>query len=345
MLWDDIARRAFGPGGDGDPMNDMTIASPPRRSRPKIGLALGGGAARGWAHIGVIEVLTEAGYAPDVIAGTSIGAVVGGCFASGKLPELAEFATSLTKRRVVGLMDFHIGGAGLISGGRLKRLLERDLTGIRIEEMTPRFVAIATELGTGHEIWLTHGPLVEALRASYALPGVFDPVKLGGRWLMDGALVNPVPVTAARALGADIVICVNLNSDLAGRGTVIQNHAAEPDPLLPDPVLLDGRPASRWLGGISGAARRVRGLVGRSADNRPGLAGVMIDAFNITQDRISRSRLAGDPPDVMIGPRLGRVGLFDFHRADETIEFGRQATRRVLDEIGAVVAANHVAAE
>ncbi len=321
-------------------MNDVTIDEPPRRGRPKIGLALGGGAARGWAHIGVLRVLTEAGYGPDVIAGTSIGAVVGGCFSAGKMEQLAEFAVSLTKRRVVGLMDFHIGGAGLIAGGRLKRLLERDLADIRIEALAQRFVAISTELGTGHEIWLTHGPLVEALRASYALPGVFDPVKLGGRWLMDGALVNPVPVTAARALGADVVICVNLNSDLAGRGTTIQSHPAEPDSaIMPE---LDIRPASRWFGGITGAARRVRGMVGRPASDRPGLAGVMVDAFNITQDRISRSRLAGDPPDVMIGPKLGRVGLFDFHRAGEAVELGRIATERCLDEIATMVAGSTV---
>lgn len=317
-------------------MQDRIFDNGPRRARPRIGLALGGGAARGWAHIGVIEVLTEAGYAPDVIAGTSIGAVVGGCFAAGKLPELADFAMSLTKRRVVGLMDFHIGGAGLISGGRLRRLLELDLGMIRIEELPLRFVAIATELGSGHEIWLTHGPVVEALRASYALPGVFDPVKLGGRWLMDGALVNPVPVTAARAFGADIVICVNLNSDLAGRGTVIQTHVAEPDPVVPE---LDVRPSSRWLGGFSGAAQRLRGLVGRP-EERPGLAGVMIDAFNITQDRISRSRLAGDPPDATVGPRLGKVGLFDFHRAAEIMDLGRQAARRALDDIAVAIAAN-----
>ncbi|PZO00118.1 MAG: NTE family protein rssA [Hyphomicrobiales bacterium] len=322
-------------------MNDMMSAeAPPRNGRPTIGLALGGGAARGWAHIGVLEVLIEAGYKPDVIAGTSIGAVVGGCYTAGKLPQLAEFATSLTKRRVVGLMDFHIGGAGLIGGGRLKRLLERDLAGLKIEDLPKRFVAIATELGTGHEIWLTRGSLVDALSASYALPGVFDPVKLGGRWLMDGALVNPVPVTAARALGADVVICVNLNSDLAGRGTTIQNHAAEPEPeIVPELVV---RPTSRWLGGITGAARRVRGLVGRQNEDRPGLAGVMIDAFNITQDRISRSRLAGDPPDVMIGPKLGRMGLFDFHRAQETIELGRQATRRCLDDIEAAIAGSRL---
>ena len=335
MLWDDIARRAFGMGGGGSPVHDA-VTELPQRARPKIGLALGGGAARGWAHIGVLEVLSENGYAPDVIAGTSIGAVVGGCFSAGKLPELRDFALSLTKRRVVGLMDFHIGGAGLIGGGRLKRLLERDLGKTRIEDLDNRFVAIATELGTGHEIWLTHGMLVEALRASYALPGVFDPVKLGGRWLMDGALVNPVPVTAARALGADIVICVNLNSDLAGRGTTIQTHPAEPDPeIVPE---LEVRPRSLWLGGISGAARRMRGIVNRQTPERPGLAGVMIDAFNITQDRISRSRLAGDPPDVMIGPKLGRMGLFDFHRAEECFELGRQATRRALEDIASMLA-------
>lgn len=340
MLWNGVARRAFGLGGGGAVMNDMrSINRQPAAVRPKIGLALGGGAARGWAHVGAIEVLVEAGFAPDVIAGTSIGAVVGGCFAAGKLPALTEFATSLTKRRIVGLMDFHIGGAGLIAGGRLKRLLDQHLDGVRIEDLSHRFVAIATELGSGHEIWLTHGPLVEALGASYALPGVFDPVKLGGRWLMDGALVNPVPVTAARALGADIVICVNLNNDLSGRGTIIQNHGSDPDELVPE---LEVRPEPRWYDGISGAAKRVRNIVGRPAENRPGLAGVMIEAFNITQDRISRSRLAGDPPDVMIGPKLGRIGLFDFHRADETIELGRQAAQRALDDIAALVAASHI---
>lgn len=352
MFWDGVARRAFGlGGGGGTAMNDIHAVKPAepsrasnRSSRPRIGLALGGGAARGWAHIGALEVLIEAGFAPQVIAGTSIGAVVGGCYAAGKLDELKQFAVGLTKRRVVGLMDFHIGGAGLISGGKLKRLLERDLAEMRLENLQQRFVAISTELGTGHEIWLTHGPLIEALSASYALPGIFDPVKLGGRWLMDGALVNPVPVTAARALGADIVICINLNNDLAGRGTVIQNHGSEPDiePVEELVAELETRPASHWFNGLTGAARRVRNLVGRPSQSRPGLAGVMIDAFNITQDRISRSRLAGDPPDVMLGPRLGRVGLFDFHRAAETIALGRQAAERALDEIEAVVAANHL---
>jgi len=316
-------------------MNDLSSESSLRSRRPRIGLALGGGAARGWAHIGVLDVLTTSGYAPDVIAGTSIGAVVGGCYAAGKLEQLRDFALGLTKRRVVGLMDFHLGGAGLISGGRLKRLLERDLAGLEIGALSQTYAAVATELGSGHEIWLTRGSLVDALRASYALPGVFDPVKLGGRWLMDGALVNPVPVTVARALGADVVLCVNLNSDMTGRGTVIQSYGAEADPVPPT----EQPPASGWFGGMR---NRMRGMVGKAASDQPGLAGVMVDAFNITQDRISRSRLAGDPPDVMIGPKLGRVGLFDFHRADEAIALGRQAAERCLDEIAAMVAVNRL---
>src|SRR3712207_5086242 len=196
MLWDGIARRSAGSGGGGGVTEIKSPVERDTRSKVKIGLALGGGAARGWSHIGVLRVLKEAGVVPDVIAGCSIGGVVGGCYASAKLDELEAFALSLTKRRVMGLLDFHISGSGLIAGDRLKRLLDHDLGDLRIEAMPLRFVTIATELGTGHEIWLTNGSLVDALRASYALPGVFDPVFFGGRWLMDGALVNPVPVTA-----------------------------------------------------------------------------------------------------------------------------------------------------
>src|SRR5215204_7221335 len=231
MLWDGIARRAFGlgDGGGGEGVTQIAAEREPR-SKLKIGLALGGGAARGWSHIGVMRVLQREGIVPDVIAGSSVGAVVAGCYAADKLDQLEEFAVSLTKRRVMGLLDFHISGSGLIAGDRLRRLLDRDLSDKRIEALPLRFGTVATELGTGHEIWLTRGLLVQAMRASYALPGVFDPVFIAGRWLMDGALVNPIPITAARALGADIVICVNLNSEVRARGTVIQGHDAT-DPL------------------------------------------------------------------------------------------------------------------
>ena len=175
----------------------------------------------------MIRALEKVGLKPDVIIGTSIGAVVGGCHAAGKLDALEAFARSLTKSRVLWLMDFHIG-SGLISGERLKKLLDQEVGDASIEELETRFAAVATELRTGHEIWLTRGPLVRALQASYALPGIFDPVHLGGRWLFDGALVNPIPVTTTRAMSAELVIAVNLNNDLFGRGAVIPDHGDQP---------------------------------------------------------------------------------------------------------------------
>jgi NTE family protein len=327
MFWDGIVRRAAMTGGGGG----MALTPGPEhgpRSRVKVGLALGGGAARGWSHIGVLRVLEAAGIEVDVIAGCSIGAVVGGCYAAGKLDELERFAVGLSKRGVMGLLDFHIGASGLIAGDRLRRLLERDLGDVRLEGLSRRFASVATELGSGHEIWLTRGPLVEAMRASYALPGIFDPVRVRGRLLMDGALVNPVPVTTARALGADIVLCVNLNGDMKLRGTVIQAHGGEEDELV-EAVVEEPR---RWgfLPAWGGAAPA---RPARAKQTGPGVAGVMMDAFNITQDRISRSRLAGDPPDVMISPKLAAVGLFEFHRAGEIIELGRQAAERALPDI------------
>ncbi len=327
MLWDGIARRSAGAGGGGGGL--VEIKQPQERdprAKVKIGLALGGGAARGWSHIGVLRALAEAGIAPDVIAGCSIGAVVGGCYAAGKLDELEAFALSLTKRRVMGLLDFHFSGAGLIAGGRLQRLLDQDLTDRRVETLPIKFCTIATELVSGHEIWLTRGPLVQAMRASYALPGVFDPVMIGGRWLMDGALVNPIPITAARALGADLVICVNLNGEVRVRGTVIQSYDAETSDETEIEEAIQDSPR-RW--GIFPAARADK----PPRPNAPGMATVMVDAFNITQDRIARSRLAGDPPDIMVAPKLAKMGLFEFHRAQECIALGRQATERALPDI------------
>lgn len=329
MLWDGIARRGAGSGGGGTTEMNTPVEGDPKTAAPgkvKIGLALGGGAARGWAHIGVMRVLNEAGIVPDIITGSSIGAVVGGCYAASKLDELEAFARSLTKRRVMGLLDLNFSGSGLIAGERLQRLLEHDLMDLRIESLPIRFCAIATELSSGHEIWLTRGPLVRAMRASYALPGIFNPVMIGGRWLMDGALVNPIPITAARALGADIVICVNLNSEVRLRGTVIQSYDDEEmsDEQEIEDAIGGGRRWGIFPTGRTGKPRR---------PNAPGLATVMVDAFNITQDRISRSRLAGDPPDVMVAPKLAKMGLFEFHRADECIALGRHATERALPDI------------
>ena len=297
----------------------------------KIGLALGGGAARGWAHIGVLKALARAGIQPDIIAGTSIGAVVGGCHAAGHLDNLEHWALDLTPKRIFGYLDFNIAGTGLISGQRLCSRLEQHLGDCNIEGLKTRFTAVATEVGTGHEHWLSRGRLVDAVRASYALPGVFKPVKVNGRWLFDGALVNPIPVSVCRALGARYVIAVNLNFDILGRGSVI----SMPEALYQEEE--EGQPPQADEDTRQDKTTGVRALLHRQffgrGDDAPGISTVMVDAFNIVQDRIARSRLAGDPPDVMISPRLQDVGLFDFHRAEETIERGSQAVERQLDDI------------
>ncbi|UMY18371.1 patatin-like phospholipase family protein [Methylobacterium organophilum] len=312
------------------------VSAPPRA--PRIGLALGGGSARGWSHIGVIEVLEEAGLYPAVVAGCSIGAVVGGAYAAGRIGALKDFALSLTRRRVIGMIDPRLSGSGLIAGERLRRRLSRELEGLRIEDLRIAFASVATELGSGHEVWLTHGPLADAVRASYAIPGIFPPVPLDGRLLMDGTLVNPVPVRLARDLGADLVICVNLNCDTRLRGSVIRPEPASPagDESLEAEIETVVRVRSRWEL-LRGAGLR---LIGRGRTERdeggvpaPGVARVMLQAFNITQDRISRARLAGDPPDVSIRPKLAEFGQFEFHRAALCIELGRQAAKAALPEI------------
>ncbi len=300
----------------------------PKQAAPRIGLALGGGAARGWAHIGVIRTLLKNNIVPDIIAGTSIGALVGGAYAAGRLDVLEDWCRAITKRRVFGLMDFRIGQNGLINGTRLARLMIQNFGETDIEALDKRFAAIATEVGSGHEIWITQGPLIDAIRASYALPGIFSPVKLQGRWLMDGALVNPIPVSAARALGARVVIAVNLHADIFGRGTVIQT--------LENNEIPESEREPRRI--VNPLQFFRRDLLADGAGPR-GITSVMVDAFNITQDRIARSRLAGDPPDLMISPKLGKVGLFEFHRAEEAIRLGEEATEKMLGEISETVAA------
>ena len=302
-------------------------------ARPTIGIALGGGAARGWAHIGVLKSLIAAGLEPDIVAGTSIGAVAGACFVTSRLHALEDFACGLTRRRMFGFLDVNFAGSGLITGQRLSARLEHHLQEFTIEELERKFVAVATELGTGHEIWLNKGSLVNALKASFALPGIFRPVKINGRWLIDGALVNPIPVSVCRALGARIGLAVTLSHAHWNRGGVIHDQAALMEPAA--------APEDDHLPGSNGRAALHllhRQIFGRN-DDAPGISAVMMDAINITQDRIARSRLAGDPPDVTIGPKMGGIGLFDFHRACEAIELGARAAEKQIDEIRAAIKA------
>ena len=303
-----------------------TPIDPAPSRQPSIGLALGGGSARGFAHVGVLRVLQKHGIDAQVIAGTSIGALSGGVYAAGRLDKFEEWARSLTRRRIFSYLDFSIVGSGLIGGTRLAESLTSELGELRIEDLPVKFTAIATEIGTGHEIWLTRGLLAEAMSASYALPGVFPPVSIGGRWLMDGAVVNPVPVSAARAAGARLVIAVNLN---VFRGTIIQNNGNE-EPEMGVEREDDIAEPSR---GLRGVAERMLRRKFAGTHGKPGMATVMVEAFNVMQDRITRARLAGDPPDVTIAPRLGDIGFFDFHRAGEAIDIGAQATEKSIDAI------------
>jgi NTE family protein len=278
---------------------------------PRIGLALGSGVGRGWAHIGVLKGLEKAGVEVDVVAGTSIGALVAGVHLAGHLDALESWACSLNRMRMMRYLDLSMQSGGIIGGRRLSRILTENLGDLVIEHLPKPFITVATELATGHEIWLRQGPLVEALRASYALPGIFPPVELEDRPLVDGALVNPVPVSVCRAMGARLVIAVNLNADMLGSDRQQMLQAQQ-----------------QGKNGNGGAARLLENLFRR--DGTPGMFNVMASALNILQDRLGRSRLAGDPPDVTIAPRVGHIGLLDFDCAGELIELGEAAVERSL---------------
>ena len=285
-----------------------------------LALALGGGVARGWSHIGVLQGLEEAGLPIKMIAGTSIGALVGACYLAGKLPELEEFARSLTPRRILGFLDISLRGTGLISGIKLAERMAEHLGDVRLEDLERPMVCVATQINTGHEIWLRKGPIIDAIRASYALPGIFEPVQIGHRTLVDGALVNPVPVSVCRAFEADAVVAVNLSSDVYGRGTVVHDFGSDD------------------IAEVAAKQMKKKGKLAKLRMGKAlGVTGVMIEAFNIIQDRIARSRLAGDPPDISLRPAVGNIGLAEFHRAGEAIELGYSAVQRELPRLKELV--------
>ncbi len=303
---------------------------------PKLGLALGGGVARGWAHIGVLRTLDRAGIRADVVCGTSVGAIIGACYLAGRLDAVELWARSINKLKMVGLLDFKMRRAGLIGGERLVRQLEQYLGDLAIEALPRCFVCVATDLVTGHEVWLSRGRLVDALRASCSMPGVLPPVAIGGRWLVDGALVNPVPISVCRAQEAQMVIGVNVN------GVSLRRARSPGTPLLAaagldlsDAFQMAER-GRHGTGGPPGGA--VRPIFRRDRDT-PSLFGVMVSSLGIVLDRITRSRLAGEPPDVHIAPRVAHIGLAEFDRADELIALGEQATEAALPDIREAMAA------
>lgn len=298
-------------------------------NHPKIGLALGGGAARGWAHIGVIRALDEAGIVPDMVCGTSIGTLVGAAYAAGDLDRLEEWVTSLSFQAVVGFLDLSLSG-GLIKGERLIDFFRSHFVDKQIGELPMPFAAVATELRTGREIWLQDGMVSDAVRASIAVPGLFTPVERDKRWLVDGGLVNPVPVSLCRAMGAEWVIAVDLNSDIVGKHLRKAASRGKGNG--------KNQSADDEAEGMTGALlSHIRMGGSKNTPPRPSMLDVLASSINIMQVRITRSRLAGEPADILISPRLADMGLMEFHRAAPAIEAGRQATSHMLPAIEALL--------
>lgn len=306
----------------------------------KIGLALGSGAARGWAHIGVLRALEESGIEPDIICGTSIGAAVGAAYLTDQLDELQAWAQKMGWRGMLGIIDLTFRRGGLVAAEKAFERFHNERTDVRIEDLPLAFASVATDLSTGREIWLRDGPLLPAVLASAAMPGLFPAVRHDGRWLVDGALVNPVPVSLCRALGADVVVAVNLNSELSplGRPNAKAEARREPvtaggDAVSPTFSHLTGQ-ISTWLG--RKPSRRTRFLADQLDHSRtqiPNALEVMAGSIDIMQDRITRSRLAGEPPDVLIAPRLAHIGILEFDRAAEAVEIGHAAASMLRPSI------------
>lgn len=290
--------------------------------QPVVGLALGSGSARGWAHIGVLRALAQAGIRPDLVCGSSMGALVGAAYAVGELDRFEHWVRHLGLKDVVSFMDFNLSG-GMLKGERLMDFFKRHFADRPIEALDMPFAAVATGLLSGAEVWLRSGSVADAVRASIALPGLFTPARHEGRLLVDGGLVNPVPVSLARAMGADIVIAVDLNSDILGRhlrkNDLSKDESAERggDWLQRIQNNLDA-----WLPGNEPAE-----------PDLPSMLDVVAASINIMQTRITRSRMAGDPPEVVVTPRLAHLGLLDFHRADEAMAAGQAAMQACLPRL------------
>lgn len=321
------------------------MALTPRK--PVIGLALGSGSARGWAHFGVLRALQEAGIRPDIVCGSSIGALVGASYAAGEMERFEEWVLTLGMRKVFGFMDFNITG-GMLKGEKLIEFWRNHFVDSALEDLAIPFAAVATDLHSGAEVWLRKGSIADAVRASIALPGLFTPVHREGRLLVDGGIVNPVPASLARAMGADIVIAVDLNADMmrrhmlplealsgggeAGRRAGSQVDMDTEQQELP---LDDSNQSHGWMQRLQSGVKGVAGWrQGRANEPKPppvpSLLDVVMTSVNIMQMRITRSRMAGDPPELVIAPRLSHMGLLDFHRAREAIDEGYAAAQAAL---------------
>lgn len=286
--------------------DEVNVTAQPEPSEPQIALALGSGSARGWAHIGVIKALEEAGITPSIVCGSSIGAIIGGAYVHGRLDDLETWARSLGRWKVMKILDLTFSRGTVIDSSKLRNEMSKviDDVDLQIEDLPRPFAATATDLYTGREIRFTHGSLHDAIWSSAAIPGILPPMYVRGRWLIDGGVVNPVPVDICRHLDGDIVIAVNLNGDIIASSANKNKDATEGE-----------------------QAKRIQ------KKSPPNMFDTFADAINIMQDRITRSRMVGDPPDVFITPRLANIGMMEFERADEAIAVGYASVERQIPEI------------
>ncbi|MBT8074799.1 MAG: patatin [Xanthomonadales bacterium] len=304
------------------------------KSRPRIGLVLGSGASRGWSHIGVIKALLKEGIEPDIVCGASVGAMIGASYLAGNLEKLEDWVLNSTRKDVLRFFNIKFSQAGFVDRDRMSRFLHNYVAGedVQIDSLPKPYAAVATNLDNGRESWLRTGGLAESVRASMALPGLFPAVRLNERWLVDGGLVNPVPITTCHALGADIVIAVNLNSDIVGKRSRKTETETEHEPPTEE--------NEGMLSNLKQTAKEYSNSIFANHDKQnetPRLFFAITNSINIVQDRITRSRLAGDPADVMISPRLSHIGMLEFHMAAEAIKEGERCVNDALEQIGKAV--------
>ncbi len=294
----------------------------------RIGIALGSGSARGWAHIGVLRALANMGVRPGIVAGSSIGALVGAAYAGNHLDAMEHWVSRLTWKDILTFMDFSLLDGGVLGGEKIMEYALQHMGRIDIQSLPLSFGAVATELKTGREIWLRKGDVLDSVRASIALPGLFAPFKLDGKWLVDGGLVDPVPIALCRAMGAEVVIAVNLNGDIVGKH-MKERGSGEYSAKKTGELDTWSSISKQLAAGLSERKEAVLSqLLGKSR-NTPALFDVVASAINIMQDRITRSRMAGDPPDVLLAPRLSHLGLLEFDQAAIAMKEGRASVERM----------------
>lgn len=307
----------------------------------RVGLALGSGGARGWAHLGVLEALRENGVEVHCVAGTSMGAAVGSFYAAGREQALRELAMNLDWNRLRQFFwEISLSRSGLTDGRRLLEETAKLLGHREFRELNVPFRAVATDLADGTEVVLSSGDLLQALRASISIPGLFSPVRIGRRLLVDGGLVNPVPVNVVRDMGAQVVIAVDVSQGIREEETVRTEAGGNKKDTRVGPLRLPRRTDEEEAAGpmralenfFDDVEKKMRRLKAswRAREAKPDMLEVLVRSVRIMEAQIARARRAAEPPDVLIEPAVGGIGTLDFQRAKEAMAAGRAAAEKAL---------------